>query len=618
MNHDICHNMKIKLLSISFAILVCCSIHAQNQQELNNRFAIAQNYEINGQFEKAEEIYRELFAQQNMNHLFFEALNKILVSQKKYDESIELVENRIKLNPQDVNLYGLLGNTYYMMDEVPIAFEAWERGINTNKNSVIVYRVIANYAIQNRAFEKAIEILERGKNITDDPLIFSYDLANIYSINMRFEDAAKEYSQIVVHKPDQVGSVKQRIFSYISRQGAEEPTIKTIEQIVKNNSLPELLDLLTYVYISTNNYEKAFATAVEYDKKNNSAGNYVFVFAQDSYRNRKYEIASKAYEYVFNNHPSSQLVPTAKIGYANTLEAACNEDYLRQIQTWKPLKKKEPVLTERYLSIIKAYEKLAIEYPNGTVYSEAIFKMGEIYFQKLYEFMKADSLFEKINQRQLGSNYSFMAFLQRAKIAVINNEIEKAENFLKSVSVRRQREFSLEADYYLAKIEFWKGNFESSLKLFRKVTSDLSTDFANDALELSAIINSTKRDSINLSLYAKADLLVIQNKLEEAVVEFKTLADNPNLFLINEFAKYRLAEVFLAEDKNNLAVEILEEIANNSNASIFDDKSTFLLAKTYHFALNYKDKAIENYQKLLEKFPNSLYFDIARDYLNHL
>lgn len=269
--------MKTKFLLILIIIFVYCTAQAQSQQELNNRFAIAQNYELNGQLEKAEEIYRELFAQQNMNHLFFEALNRNLVSQKKYDESIELVENRIKINPQDVNLYGLLGTTYYMMDEIPKAFETWERGITTNQNSVIVYRVIANYAIQNRAFEKAIEILERGKRITDDPLIFSYDLANIYSINMRFEDAAKEYCQIIENKPDQVESVKQRISSYISRQGAEEPTISTIEQIVKNNPLPGLLDLLTSVYISTNNYEKAFVTAVQYDKKNNSAGNYVFV-----------------------------------------------------------------------------------------------------------------------------------------------------------------------------------------------------------------------------------------------------------------------------------------------------------------------------------------------------
>jgi len=610
--------MKTKFLLILIIIFVYCTAQAQSQQELNNRFAIAQNYELNGQLEKAEEIYRELFAQQNMNHLFFEALNRNLVSQKKYDESIELVENRIKINPQDVNLYGLLGTTYYMMDEIPKAFETWERGITTNQNSVIVYRVIANYAIQNRAFEKAIEILERGKRITDDPLIFSYDLANIYSINMRFEDAAKEYCQIIENKPDQVESVKQRISSYISRQGAEEPTISTIEQIVKNNPLPGLLDLLTSVYISTNNYEKAFVTAVQYDKKNNSAGNYVFVFAQDSYRNKKYEIASKAYEYVFKNYPSSQLVPTAKIGYANTLEAACNQDYLKQTQSWKPLIKKEPVLAERYLSIIKAYEKLALEYPNGAVYSEAIYKMGEIYFQKLYDLKKADSLFEKINQKQLGSNYSFMAFLQRAKIAIIDNDFQKAESLLKSVSVRRQREFSLEADYYLAKIAFWKGNFENSLKLFRSVTSDLSTDFANDALEISALINSTKRDSINLSLYAKADLLVIQNKWEEAVIEFKTLADNPKLFLINEFAKYRLAEIYLANDKNNFAVQILEEILENSKMTIFNDKSTFLLAKTYQFGLKDKQKAAENYQILLEKFPNSLYFDSARDYLNQL
>ena len=61
--------------------------------------------------------------------------------------------------PGDYNLYGLLGSTYFIMDNSEKAFESWEKGIATSSSSHIVYRVIANYAIENRAYEKAIENL---------------------------------------------------------------------------------------------------------------------------------------------------------------------------------------------------------------------------------------------------------------------------------------------------------------------------------------------------------------------------------------------------------------------------------------------------------------------------
>jgi tetratricopeptide (TPR) repeat protein len=112
--------------------------------------------------------------------------------------------------------------------------------------------------------------------------------------------------------------------------------------------------------------------------------------------------------------------------------------------------------------------------------------------------------------------------------------------------------------------------------------------------------------------------LLFQNKYKEAASKFKTLADNPNLFIINEFANYKFSEMMLAEDEISLAIQTLEKISENSKNPIFSDKSTFLLAITYQYGLKDSQKASEYYQKILEKFPNSLYFDRARDSLNKL
>ena len=118
---------------------------------------------------------------------------------------------------------------------------------------------------------------------------------------------------------------------------------------------------------------------------------------------------------------------------------------------------------------------------------------------------------------------------------------------------------------------------------------------------------------MNLLHYAQADLLAIQNKHKEAGIEFKTLSDNPNFFIINEFAKNKFTEMLIAENDLPTAIKVLEERIENQKNAIFIEKSIFLLAQCYQYGIKDFQKAVITYQKLLETFPNSLYFDRARE-----
>ncbi len=581
---------------------------------------LAQSYEQAEQFEKAEQIYADLLKQQNQNYAFFEALNRIMVRQKKYAESVSLLKNRITNNPQDVNSYGLLGSTYFMMDELENAYSVWEKGIAINPANVVSYRVIANFAIENRAFDKAIDILKRGKEYSTDPFIFSLDLANIYSVNMRFEDAAEEYCNLLLARPDQVGMIKSRIASYLPRQGAIEPTLRTIEKFAEKNPIPQMLDLLVFIYTSADKYDDALPTAIEYNKQIKSSGDYVFVFAQDAFRNQKFDVAAKAYEYVIENYPASQLIPIAKIGYANTIAESVVQKYSYNQESWKPLYNKKVLHEEEYFNVIKAYERLAKEFPNNAIYPQAVFKMAKIYSDHLLNYHSADSLFKLIMEKHSTSEYASQAGIALGKISITFNKLDEAQKYFRNSTALRIKSPNeiAEANFYLAKIEFWKGNFSKAITLFKDVTKDLSTNFANDALEISSLINISKRDSINLFRYAQADLYSFQNKFKEAANEYKTLADNPNLFIINEFVNLKFAEMLLANDELPEAIKVLEILYDDTKTAILADKAIFILAQTYQFGIKNYQKASEIYQKLLEKFPNSLYFDRARDYLKDL
>jgi predicted Zn-dependent protease len=611
--------MRYKIILITVLFLYV-GLAAQVIQNFDNRFNLAQSLEQAGQFEKAETIYRELVISQPWNNIFFEALNKVLISQKKYQQSIEMLSNKINQTPADINLYGLLGTTYFIMDQSDKAFEVLEKGIALNPTSLIGYRVIANYAIENRAYEKAIDILKRGNKNSEDPTMFSMDMANIYAANMKFKDAAVEFCNLIIHHPEQVQVVKARMNSYLNGPDAAEQTIEAVKDFADSRPQIEIFDILTFVYQTTGNYKNAFENVIKTEKEFSGNGTYIFIFAQDAYRSRQYEWASESYNYIVQHYPNSSYLPTAKIGYARTLEASLDQKFNQLNESWKPYTKQVPFFVDDYKKIINSYYEFIKAYPDNAINVEALFRVAEIYRNRIFDLQEADTIYGKVSLISPTTNYYVESNLARGKIAISRNDLQGAQKFFEN-AVRFPRiepnNFA-EANFYLARIEFWKGNFSNSVILFNNASKNLSTDFANDALEFSSLINTTKKDSLNLLLYANADLLAIQNKYKEAGTEFKALSDMPNLFILNDFAKINFAEMLIAENDLQSAVKILEEVSENQKNAIFIDKSTFLLAQCYQYGTKDLQKAAQVYQKLLETFPNSLYFDRAREALQSL
>ncbi len=607
-------------LFFSLLFLSAIGLYAQIEPNLDNKFRLAQSYEVAGRLEKAESLYKELYDTQPWNYTFFESLNKVLVAQKKYDKSVELLNQKILQTPNDYNLYGLLGSTYYIMDQSQKAYETWDKGTKISPESTVGYRVIANYAIENRAFDKAIDILKKGKEHSADPTVFSFDLGNIYAANMKFKDAAEEFCFLIEKHPEQLAVVKSRIMSYINRPDATQQTIDAVKSIAKSKAMPELYDLLTFVFVSSENFKDAFENVVTSENIFHGNGTNMFILAQDAFRTRQYDWAAEAYNFILKNYSNSPYTQPSKIGYARTLESSLDQKFLSANFSWKPLYKPVPLFSDEYKKIIEAYNEFVKGYPDNAINIEALFRIAEIYRTRLFDYSKADSLYKKISEISPTTNYAIQSNIFRGKMAIENDNLNDAEKYFAQAAAngRIQPNDLSETKFYLGRINFWKGNFTDALKLFNEATKNLSTDFSNDALELSALIGATKKDSINLVRYSHADMLALQNKMEQAATEFKTLADNPNVFILNDFAKIKLAEILIAKDDLPTAIKILEELTGNEKSGIFSEKANFLLARCYQYGVKNLQKAAEIYEKLLEKFPNSLYFDRARTELNKL
>lgn len=598
-----------KCFAISFFVLTSLSA----QQDITNRYILGQSYEQAGDFERAKQIYEEIYKQMPANHQFFDALNRVYTQLKEYDNSIKIIKDRLKLNNADVNLHGMLGKTYYLKGDEQKAFDVWDNVLKKYPDNPVHFRTIANYAIERRAFDKAVEYLNKGKSASNDQRLFSYDLANIYSITMRFKEAAREYCSILQSEPNQYQMVESRILSYINKPDALAATIEVIKEYEKTDAIGFKF-LLSRLYMEQNELEKAFLLYREIDNRQNNQGSDLYNFATFVYKEKHFELAARVYNEVIKRYPNSPFVSSSKLGYAKTLEEALQKESNHD-NSWKPFYIVAPLNSKSIENVVSAYYELIQMYPRSEVATEALFRIGKMYFYKMDDLSAAENYFKKIINEFPLSKFIFDAYEELAKIYIIKDDLLSAEENLLKISESNwaDEEKKNLAQYRLAKVDFYQGELNSAKNHLAPILNNLKDNIANDAIELSLMLNTAMNDSAGLVLFAKGEKLAAQRKFNEASEIYRLVSQNGKGFVLSHLGKLREAEMLLAGDNYNETVELLNEISSENSQNIYADKAVYLLGRIYRFGLKDDVIAVEMYEKLLAKFPNSLYLDEARE-----
>lgn len=602
--------MKFRIFAL--IIFLYSIAFAQLDNDLNNRFRLAQSYQQAGEFEKAKNIFEDLLSKNPDNVQIFDALNDVYLQLKEYDSSVQLLELKLKKIPGDINLYGKLGSTYYLMGNEKKAFETWDAAVKKVPASEANFRTLSNYAIQRRAFKKAAEYLKRGRDIAKDPKYFSYDLANIYSVTMQFKEAAEEYCRVLSANPNQLAFIQSKIFSYMNKPDALQQTVEVVENhLDKNISFNYLLARL---YIENKDYKKALDIYRNIDAKQNNNGAELYNFARIMFNEEQFEIAAEVYNEIINKNSDAAIISNAKLGYARALEENFNKNNSFS-QSWKPYFLIKPAQNNDENKVIAAYLELPKIYPHSEVAYEAYLHIGRIKMYHQNNLNDAQSYFKKIVEEAPLSKFATSAFAELGKSYLLKNDLKNAElNYSKIVESSNSSEANKNyASFQLARINFFRNNFDKAGEILNKILNNLKDNSANDAIELSLLLNTSKKDSSNLVIFASAELLAEQKKFEEASKKYKIIASNPQALILQDISELREAEMQLALDELDSSLKSLEKIAGDAEKNIYADKALYLRAKIYQFGLNDKENAVKMYENLLAKFPNSLYLDEARD-----
>ncbi len=434
-----------------------------------------------------------------------------------------------------------------------------------------------------------------------------YDLANIYSLLMQYEDAAKEYCSLLIAKPEQYGVVEARIMQYINKPEALQGTIKAVEDHKKNAAINNLLGRL---YIEAKDYEKAYSVYLDLEGDGEKRGSELYRFAQQVFAAGAYDYAAKAFNEIMERYPESPFIPASKLGYAKTLEwsiigPAGNKSF-------RSYKVKEPQKLEE---IVSAYNEIARLYPVTDVGQEANYRIGFIKFHYQDKRDEAEEYFSKVILTSPYSPFAVNSYGEIGEIYLSRGKLADAYNSFNKLAgdSRIPEDKKRDAQYRMAQIRFYEGNFPECRNILNELTQNFKDYSANDAIELSLMMNSSMSDSSNLLLFSQAELLGIQKKYEEAAGKYRLVYASQGVFMVQHLAKIREAEMELAMEHTDSAMVLLRRVADEKEKNIYADKALYLLGRIYQDNLGDPVKAVETYEDLLVKFPNSLYIDEARN-----
>ena len=165
----------------------------------------------------------------------------------------------------------------------------------------------------------------------------------------------------------------------------------------------------------------------------------------------------------------------------------------------------------------------------------------------------------------------------------------------------------------LAELDYFEQQFDSSSAKLNRIAVNVNADVANDALQLSYFIDENKQSApAALKDFSQAHLLMRQRKYSESLAGFQSVVKTyPSAYLVDD-ALLNIGELNVLLKRYADAAAAFHTIADSMQTSILKDRAQFRLAEMFERTTHEGPKAIDAYEQLLVKFPNSMFAEETR------
>lgn len=601
-----------KTLGLLIAILISTAIKAQDNQKIQ----LANEYYLQGETEKALDLYDDLAKDLNAIPLIHTNYFSLLLDTKDYKNCSRYIQRLIKAFP--TNLYYQIDNGI-LLQEQELSKEAnaqFLSVITSAQDDQYKLRIVAQYFINKQLYTYAKQTYLIARETSKQPASYALELANLYRMMNDKTMMVEEYLNFASSNPNNLNYVKNILQSLL----VEESDLQNLEDvlIIKAQAKPNETiypELLIWVNLQRKDFYGAFLQARALERRQQGDGGKLMDIGMIALENQAYEDATKIFAYITTNYTTSIHYVVARKLMINAREGLIKNVF--------------PINYDEIRKLVNDYQQMVNDLGLNNTTLEALRNKALLHAFYLDEKDVAIEILQQIIStprinRDLQSNCKidmgdiYILLGQPWESTLLYSQVEKAQ---------KETPIGYLAKLKNAKLNYYKGDFELAKGHLDILKLATSREISNDAIALGILISdNTAMDTSDyvMKKFAAIELMLFQNKYEESIAAFKKmLKDYPKHSLTDEIW-WNLANIHLKLGQFEESVSYLEKITTEYKYDILSDDAHFLMANIYEVQLGDKEKAKDLYQEFLKAYPGSKFVAEARlrfrklrgDYIN--
>lgn len=559
---------------------------------------LAQKYLDQGEYAKALSVYENLVKESPGNSNYFMGVVTANQQLENFEIAESLLLERLKNTNNNPTILIELGHNYELQNNQELAKKSYLEAISALNEK-------ANYAYSiARGFEKyslldyAEQAYVLGMQLNPE-MNFDLPLARIYGEQGKLDEMFNSYLGLIAKQPEMSLNLMREFDRYILEDATNPANIALRKQLLQKLQKTQDIfysELLAWLFIQQKDFAKAFMQEKAIYRRNN----------QDLQRIIQLTVLAK----------SEEDLDTAKDIVAFIIEETESPSVLIQANQLLMDMKIATAKESDFKEIEKEYQKLLSEFGVGLETVAIQIDFANFLAFKMNKIEEAKDLLTALSSSLLNNFQQAAVKMVLADILVLDQKFNQALIYYSQIqNLVKNDEIAQNARFKVAKTSYFKGDFEWALTQLDVLKKSSTQLIANDAMELSLLIKENSlEDSTQtaLKLYANADLFAFQNKNENAIEILEQILNNHKGEKIEDEALLKQAELFKKQTSWNKAEANYLKILEFYQKDILADNATFLLAELYNDQLNNPEKAKEYYAQIIFNFPDSIYFVDSR------
>ena len=572
---------------------------------IGQEYKLAQQYYNDGEFEKAATLYKKLYDKQKNNEYYFGRYVNCLIYLESLDQAEKDLKSILKEKSKSVNWYVVLGNIYELQFKQEKAEKQYILALEKLPKERHQVIRLAQEFVRITKYDWAVKTYSKGAELLKDKNIFAYYEADLQRRMGNTKEMITAYLNAIEYQENRMSSIQTIFQRFFSDSDYQELQSQLYQRVQSNTDIYAFNEMLAWVFIQRKDYRNALRQMIAIDKRNDEDGARVFNIGQVAAEDADWEVASKAFEYIVTE--KSQFSPyffdAQKYNlYSKRKKIEANPNYSKEeIET----------LVGQYYEFLNK-----LGFNARTIY--IITELAELEALYLNDLPKAIQTLNSLLELQgLNPQAEAEAKLSLADYYLMSGEIWESTLLYSQVDKDfGQGIIGHEARFRNARLSYFNGDFTWAQAQFDVLKNSTSKLISNDALDLSVfIMDNLGLDTTeqSLKLFADAEMLIFQNRYEDANTSFDQLLQQFPAHSLQDDVLYFKAIMLEKQQEYKAAAAIYEKILADHIEEIRADNAMYKLAELYENKLNDIEKAKGLYERLFLEFTGSVFALEARE-----